>query len=428
MDRTIKPLLSVIIPTRARKETLRFCLQTCAEQDFDLCEFVISDNVSRDGTEELVREFCRSDARFRYFNTGRRLGMAENYEFALSKARGRYIGYIGDDDGLIPGGLSKVAAVISREDPGAIISSCRPNYIWPGAKDPDGHLFIPPRLGSNDIQRFIGKKELIHFANCGKCSYLSLPSLYYGFCRREAIEAARGKNGRFFNSYTPDVYSAAALAAVTDYISVPFAFAMSGVSRHSIGMYLHESVDPNNPAVRSFYDENQIACHSLIAQSFSLPLTVCEALFQVRDNVLADAEGTGDLKIHVAAYLLAAMRHASTQNLFFYNKVKEDVRETGRRNGLEPEALGAIERYPHLGYLPNDITPRTLLFSHRALKGKKILDIHSAVQAYGGFSKRPSMLPSLHGAVNFLGSAIRHPLYWAKYIAHRMDQAAVDGS
>jgi glycosyltransferase involved in cell wall biosynthesis len=421
-----EPLLSVVIPTRARIETLRLCLKTCAEQDFDQCEFVVSDNFSNDGTEEFVRDLCRTDARFKYFNTGCRLGMAENYEFALSKTLGRYIGFIGDDDGLIPGRLKKLAEVIAREHPGAVISSCRPNYIWPGAKDPEGHLFIPPHLGDLKIRRFSGKKELVSFAGFGKCNYLSLPSIYYGFCSRKALDEARGKNGRFFNSYTPDVYSAAALAAVTDYISVPFAFAMSGISQHSIGMYLHESVDQNNPVIRTFYSENQIACHPAVVQSMSLPLTICETLFQVRDHVTNKAAENMNLKINVPAYLLAAMRHASTQNLFFYNKTKEDVLETGRRNGFEAEAEDAGRRYPHLGYIPNDITPRTLLFSHSAFKGKKIRDIHAAVNAYVDFAGRIPIFPSLHGAASFLLSAIQHPIYWPKYISQRMAQAAVD--
>jgi glycosyltransferase involved in cell wall biosynthesis len=428
MHKTAEPLLSIVIPTRARIETLRSCLKTCVEQDFDRCEFVVSDNVSNDGTEDLVRDICRSDARFKYFNPGRRLGMAENYEFALSKAQGRYIGYIGDDDGLIPGGLKKLSAVIAQENPGAIISSCRPHYIWPGAKDPDGHLFIPPRLGGKRIQRFCGKNELIHFAGCGKSNYLSLPSVYYGFCSRMTIDTARGKNGRFFNSCTPDVYSAAAVAAVTDYISVPFAFTMVGVSRNSIGMYLHESVDLDNQAIKNFYFENKILCHPLVAQSFSLPLTICEALFQVRDNVLSCVERDMDLKINVSAYLLTAMRHASTQSFSFYDKVKKDVMETGRRNGLKQAILSAIGRYPHLGYLPIDITPRTLLFSYSALKGNKILNIHSAVKAYISFVKKITIFPSISGTISFLLSGIRHPIYWQKYICYRIAQIAVDRS
>ncbi len=428
MDNTHAPLISIVIPTRARIGTLRSCLKTCTAQDFDDCEFVVSDNVSDDGTEALVRDLSRSDVRFKYFNTGRRLGMAENYEFALSKTQGDYVGYIGDDDGLIPGGLRRLSVVMAERKPGAIISSCRPHYIWPGTKDPEGHLFIPPQWGKKTLRTCSGKEELYLFARRGKTNYLSLPSIYYGFCSRKAIDAARGATGRFFHSHTPDVYSAAAIASVTDYISVPFAFAMAGISRYSIGLYLHESVDAKHQTVETFYSENQMPCHPKVAQSISLPLTICEALLQVRDHVIRRQDGSRDLKIDVGAYLVAAMRHASMQSSSFYEKVKQDVLETGQRNDLLQEAASAIERYPHLGYIPNDITPRTLLFSHASFKGEEISDIQSAVTAYLGFSRRPSFIPSWRGTVSFLASAIQHPLYWCKFIWRRLAQITVDRS
>ena len=50
------PRFSVVIPTRERATTLRYCLRTCLEQDFDDYEIVVCDNCSSPATREVVEE------------------------------------------------------------------------------------------------------------------------------------------------------------------------------------------------------------------------------------------------------------------------------------------------------------------------------------------------------------------------------------
>src|SRR3954468_2228340 len=100
------PLLSVIVPTRARVSTLPFTLATILDQQTRAFEVIVSDNRSEDGTREAVQRIA--DDRVRYIDTGERLAMTDNWEFALGHARGRYALFVGDDDAILPGALDRL--------------------------------------------------------------------------------------------------------------------------------------------------------------------------------------------------------------------------------------------------------------------------------------------------------------------------------
>ena len=133
------PKLTVIIPTRERADTLFHTLRTVVEQDYENLEIIVSDNASNDNTEAIVRRF--SDPRLNYINTGQRLGMSENWEFALGHVKGDFVMYLGDDDGLLPEACSDVAKIISSTDTKAVIWN-KPDYNWPTNKITPNNLNI----------------------------------------------------------------------------------------------------------------------------------------------------------------------------------------------------------------------------------------------------------------------------------------------
>ncbi len=85
-------------------DTLHHCLSALLEHDYDNFGILVSDNASRDGTEDTVASF--NSPKIEYVNTGSRVSMTENWEYALSHVSHGWITFIGDDDGLVPGGLS----------------------------------------------------------------------------------------------------------------------------------------------------------------------------------------------------------------------------------------------------------------------------------------------------------------------------------
>jgi glycosyltransferase involved in cell wall biosynthesis len=81
---------------------------------------IVSDNASTDHTEDVVREVA--DSRVRYVNTGTRVSMSHNFEFALSQVEDGWVTFLGDDDGLLPGALDRVNTAIHETGCAAVTS------------------------------------------------------------------------------------------------------------------------------------------------------------------------------------------------------------------------------------------------------------------------------------------------------------------
>src|SRR6186713_1491963 len=111
---------TVVIPTRERADTLFHTLRTCVAQDYDNLTILVSDNVSADNTEEVVKSF--KDKRIQYIKTAQRLSMSGNWDFALDHVSGGFVNFIGDDDGLIPNSFSVLNQILSEAPVDAVTS------------------------------------------------------------------------------------------------------------------------------------------------------------------------------------------------------------------------------------------------------------------------------------------------------------------
>lgn len=98
-DRVIAdgPLVSVIIATRDRTDSLATCLQAVADLQYPNFEVLVIDNApSTDSTKELLASRYADDPRFRYAKEEHPgLGWAHNC--GLNKARGQIIAFTDDD-------------------------------------------------------------------------------------------------------------------------------------------------------------------------------------------------------------------------------------------------------------------------------------------------------------------------------------------
>ena len=224
-------MFTIIIPTRDRADTLVHALRTVTMQDYAALEIIVSDNCSQDNTREVVE--ANDDARIVYVNTGQRLSMTHNWEFALAHARGSWIGYLGDDDGLLPGSIA-AAAEIAEATGIELIRSRSAFYQWPSIPGrSSGTLTVP--IGGRSGVKATG--PALRRVLDGKHDYQNLPTIYNGgFVHRRAIDRSRGADGRFFHSQIPDLYSSIVLSALNDrYFWSSRPLAINGASRHSTG-------------------------------------------------------------------------------------------------------------------------------------------------------------------------------------------------
>lgn len=207
---TSAPLISLVVPTRERKETLSFALQSALRQSSRSFEIVVGDNFSQDGTRELVDSL--DDPRIHYCNSGRRLSMSDNWEFSLQHARGEYVLFIGDDDAVLPGGIDMLEAAINRTHHQAYMWDT-PIYSWPiDEHRPDiARLQRPRRDGILDL------KAMARFVfRFGGWRYWKIPGVYHAAVSTRLLEAIRRRTGRVFHTTQPDLFASMAVPVYAD--------------------------------------------------------------------------------------------------------------------------------------------------------------------------------------------------------------------
>lgn len=295
---------TVVIPTRDRVDTLEWSLKTCLCQNYDELEIIVSDNASQDRTADFMKSI--SDPRVRYCNTGKRLGMSQNWEFALSHVKDGFVFFMGDDDGLLPDAI-QMANQLLTENMADALAWKKASYAWPNHIDPRSRnsLMLPFHRGIENID---SKQMLQRICNFEPgYSYENLPGLYNSFVAISAINKARSRDGRFFCSQIPDVYSAIALtSSLRNYIYSFRPLSINGASGHSNGTSYMK--DPKLEAAAKFLAEDNIPFHVDLLLAPSIPLIVAESVWQVRDNV----QNCKNYDVNIEKLFVAARMEAMT--------------------------------------------------------------------------------------------------------------------
>src|ERR671924_1972896 len=96
--------------TKTRPAWLRTAIDSVLRQDYPDLELLVIDDGSTDDTPELLRDYARRNPseRFRFLRQ-RNMGQARTLNRGYGLARGEILGYLSDDDVLVPGAVSRVA-------------------------------------------------------------------------------------------------------------------------------------------------------------------------------------------------------------------------------------------------------------------------------------------------------------------------------
>lgn len=223
------PKLSIIIPTRSRAQYLIYTLNTLVDIQYKDVEFVVLDNASIDDTFDVVHSL--NDSRIRYFRSEMLLSMRNNFERGFDNSSGEIICFIGDDDGLFPDSIERVVNYFETHDIDAVMSN-HARYYWPDAPTNRRNCTLISRRSD---EMLCNSKELVtKLPELGQ--YMKLPCMYYGFVKRSVYERVIRKQGRFFMSNMPDVYSSIALSMENiDFLYTNNPLCMAGVSGRSNG-------------------------------------------------------------------------------------------------------------------------------------------------------------------------------------------------
>ena len=308
---------NVIIPTRERADTLHYCLKTVVAQDYDNLNIIVSDNLSQDDTEEVVRSF--SDERIKYVKTASRVSMSHNWEFALSHVDQGYVTFIGDDDALLPGAIQQLADIL-KDYPFDAVTSPYCIYNWPENGLTDRPTLMIPLSEGVAIK---DSKEMLKKVMRGCATYPELPWLYTGgFASIDIINKSRNAQGFFFLSLNPDIYSSVALSCSVDsYLYIKTPLAVAGLSRHSHGSSNLNNSKYSQPQ-KQFQSENNIPFHSslIFGSGKSIPLFVYESYLQ------ASHLHNNELNINIENQLRTALAFSSRNKTLINNDCKKIAR------------------------------------------------------------------------------------------------------
>jgi glycosyltransferase involved in cell wall biosynthesis/predicted O-methyltransferase YrrM len=109
---TLKPFISVCIPTYNRADYLKEAIKSALNQNYDNFEIVIVDDGSTDKTEEVVKEFA--SPRIRYIKK-KNEGRPKTRNRLISEAKGDYILWLDDDDLLAEGMIEAYSSVLKND-------------------------------------------------------------------------------------------------------------------------------------------------------------------------------------------------------------------------------------------------------------------------------------------------------------------------
>jgi len=229
--------ITVAIPTIAgRSNYLRSCLETCVEQDYQDFEILVSDNSP--GTAEAIVAAFR-DPRIRYIRPDRYLPMSRHWDFIISHMTGELVTFIGDDDGLMPGALSEVAAIAARHGLQPIQHTIA-HYCWPDVAEPGRrNTFWFHQPPSSEEKIVAGEDFLSKLCRC-EVRYIDGPMVYHNFVPRQLlVDLAR--DGFVFHRASPDVYTAVTVALNTPtFISTGSVLTVAGEGAKSNGAQSRE--------------------------------------------------------------------------------------------------------------------------------------------------------------------------------------------
>ena len=225
------PFFSIVIPTRNRAHLVQHAIQSLLGQEFDDYELIVSDNCSTDNTAEVVNALGKGRAR--YVRPPRTLSMPDHWEFAFGQAQGRYIGYLCDDDALVPGALARAAGVLTSST-SKLVVLCSAVYYAPDWLDPKcRNLFTcPPFTG--EVQEHRSEDSIRSlFRSCRVIN--KAPRMLNSFFERETMLSLHRDAGRIFLMCPDYSFAVMALTTVPSWLYIDEPLHVQGVFPEGIG-------------------------------------------------------------------------------------------------------------------------------------------------------------------------------------------------
>ena len=153
--------ISVCIPTYNYAGYLAETIESVLQQHFADFELIIIDDNSTDDTRAVVERYAEKDPRIRFSVNPKNLGMVQNWNLCLERARGEYIKFVFGDDLLSsPDTLGRMAALLDGDSSVSLACSAR-NFIDERSRvlKVESHFATGSHVGTEVICTCLAKKE-----------------------------------------------------------------------------------------------------------------------------------------------------------------------------------------------------------------------------------------------------------------------------
>ena len=310
-------ILSILIPTKNRVETLIHALDSCMKCDFqeDSIEIIIQDCGSSDNFRHVLEN--KGCKKVKYFYSWDSPSMTENWNRAISNSTGEYICGIGDDDAVLP----NIYDLVIYAKKNNIDSIYQPmlNYIWPDAYEnmySSGKLTIPPFKENPPID-IIAERDLV-ISKCGIGYNKYLPSIYHGIVKRDILEDYRAKSGKYLGETSFDVYSSLVISTLTKkYYYSTSPFSVRGASKHSNSNRIKQKT-----SYEHFLEIKNYCGYDRLPKIFSADVSVAETCL----NAIQDLKGV-NISIGASMNLEYIYAKSAANNIFIIMKLLKYINQ-----------------------------------------------------------------------------------------------------
>jgi len=218
-------LLSIVIPTKNRYQTLFSVIDTLLGFSLEEMEIVVQDN-SDENTSALAFFESRKNTNLKYFYQSEKLSIIENSDLAVKNSSGKYVCFIGDDDGVMPYIVNIVKWMEYNNY--SVLKGNKPVYFWPGLEDgylsTDSSGVLQTKTYTKRKKLISSKKAIKYTLSRGGTTMKELPCLYHGIIKKEILDKIFNKCDTYFPGPSPDMANAVAISLMTNeyvYVDIP---------------------------------------------------------------------------------------------------------------------------------------------------------------------------------------------------------------
>jgi len=228
----MKPLLSIVVPTKDRYKYLKHLIELINSIQSDQIELVLQDNTA--DNKEILDFFSQKEYSFiKYNHNTQPLPVCYNSDLAVLNSSGKYVCMIGDDDGITRHIVDCVKWMEEYEIEAVVPSSISyhwPDYISSITGNISGTLMYKP---FSQTYKYIDSLCALNELKDKGFIYLGeLPLLYHGIVRRDILDKIFRKGGTYFPGPSPDIANAVALSLIVNkYVRLDFPIVISGASK-----------------------------------------------------------------------------------------------------------------------------------------------------------------------------------------------------